>query len=79
MEEFGVSLPDSPKAQYSHGVKSGAEAGDLVFFTDGGYNGIVNVGISTGEGTVIHASHFEGVTETPMNYLQGYVGAKDVL
>lgn len=78
MEQFGVNLPDGPSGQFAHGTQSDASAGDLVFFTDG-YGGISNVGIATGDGSVIHASHFEGVTETPMQYLQGYVGAKDVL
>lgn len=80
MEQFGVSLPDSPKAQYDQGTPSDASAGDLVFFTDGGSNGIVNVGIASGEGTVISANHYDGeVVEKPMDYYQGYVGAKDVL
>jgi cell wall-associated NlpC family hydrolase len=78
MEQFGVSLPDSPVAQYGYGVASDASAGDLVFFTDG-YGGISNVGIATGDGTVVSAKHGVGVTETPMNQYWGYVGAKDVI
>jgi cell wall-associated NlpC family hydrolase len=79
MEQFGVSLPDSPSAQYSYGTPSDAGAGDLVFFTDG-YGGISNVGIATGEGTVISANHFDGaVVEKPISYYSGYVGAKDVV
>lgn len=78
MEQFGVSLPDSPSAQYNYGVASDAKAGDLVFFTDGG-SSIVNVGIATGEGTVVHSGHNGGVSETPIEFFQGYVGAKDVL
>jgi cell wall-associated NlpC family hydrolase len=79
MEQFGVSLPDSPVAQYGYGTPSDASAGDLVFFTDG-YGGISNVGIATGEGTVISANHFAGaVVERPISYYSGYVGAKDVI
>ena len=77
MEQFGVYLPRTTTAQYAVGTVSDAEAGDLVFFTNGG-TGIAHNGIATGEGTVIHAG-YEGVTETPMQYLQGYAGAKDVL
>lgn len=79
MEQFGVALPDSPAAQYSYGTLSDAGAGDLVFFTDG--TGIIeNVGIATGEGTVISANHFAGqVVEVPISYYSGYVGARDVV
>ena len=80
MEQFGVDLPRTTDAQYEYGTASNAKAGDLVFFTDGGYNGIVNVGIATGEGTMISANHFAGgVVERPMSYYSGYVGAKDVV
>ena len=79
MEQFGVSLPDGPKAQYGYGTPSNASAGDLVFFTDG-YGGISNVGIATGEGTVISANHFDGqVVERPMDFYSGYAGAKDIV
>lgn len=79
MGQFGVSLPDSPAAQYGYGTPSSAEAGDLVFFTDGTAS-IVNVGIATGEGTVISANHYAGrVVEVPIGYYSGYVGAKDVV
>lgn len=77
MEQFGVYLPRTTTAQYAVGTVSNAKAGDLVFFTNGG-TGIAHNGIATGEGTVIHAG-YEGVTETPMKYLQGYAGAKDVV
>ncbi|MDN5697547.1 MAG: C40 family peptidase [Rubrobacter sp.] len=77
MQQFGVDLPRTTDAQFGTGAKSGAEAGDLVFFTNGG-NGISHAGIATGNGTVIHAS-YQGVAETPMKYLEGYAGAKDVL
>lgn len=77
MEQFGVDLPRTTDAQYGVGTPSNAKAGDLVFFTNGG-DSIVHNGIATGDGTVIHAG-YEGVTETPMQYLEGYAGAKDVL
>lgn len=75
--DLGVSLPDSPDAQYSYGVPSSGRAGDLVFFDEAGY-GISHVGIATGYGTVIHASTYYGaVVETPIEYIPGYVGAVD--
>lgn len=79
MGQFGVALPDSPAAQFGYGVPSDAGAGDLVFFTDG--TGVIhNVGIATGEGTVISANHAAGqVVEVPISYYTGYVGAKDVV
>ncbi len=77
--QFGVYLPDDPAAQWSYGVPSSAEAGDLVFYNEDGY-GISHVGIATGYGTVIHASNYFGaVVETPMYDIPGYVGARDVL
>lgn len=78
-QEFGVYLPDSPAAQFSYGVPSYGEAGDLVFFDESGY-GISHVGIATGYGTVIHSSTYYGaVVETPIHLIPGYVGAADVL
>jgi cell wall-associated NlpC family hydrolase/peptidoglycan hydrolase CwlO-like protein len=77
---FGISLPDSPAAQYGMGaaVSGAPAAGDLVFWAEGG--GITHVGIATGNGTTIHASAFEGVvTETPMDAIPGYVGARRLL
>jgi cell wall-associated NlpC family hydrolase len=76
--QFGVYLPDDPAAQWSYGVASTAEAGDLVFYDEHGW-GISHVGIATGYGTVIHASTYYGaVVETPMYAIPGYVGARDV-
>jgi cell wall-associated NlpC family hydrolase len=75
--DLGVYLPDSPGAQYAYGTPSDAKAGDLVFFDESGY-GISHLGISTGYGTVIHASTYYGaVVETPIEYIPGYVGAVD--
>jgi cell wall-associated NlpC family hydrolase len=75
--EFGVYLPADPASQYSYGVPSSGEAGDLVFFDEAGY-GISHVGIATGYGTVIHSSTYYGaVVETPIEYIPGYVGAVD--
>ncbi len=77
--QFGIYLPDDPAAQWSYGVSSTAEAGDLVFYNEHGY-GISHVGIATGYGTVIHSStYFGAVVETPMYDIPGYVGARDVL
>lgn len=77
MQQFGVELPRTTGAQFGTGVASNAKAGDLVFFTNGGY-GIAHAGIATGEGTIIHAS-YGGVAETPIQHLQGYAGARDVV
>lgn len=77
MQQFGVDLPRTTSAQFATGAASDAGAGDLVFFTNGGY-GIAHAGIATGEGTIIHAS-YGGVAETPIHYLQGYAGARDVV
>jgi cell wall-associated NlpC family hydrolase len=77
MEQFGVYLPRTTTAQYGVGALSNAKAGDLVFFTNGGTS-IAQNGIATGQGTVIHAG-YNGVTETPIGYLQGYAGARDVV
>ena len=75
--DLGVSLPDSPDAQYAYGTPSYGNAGDLVFFDEHGY-GISHVGIATGYGTVIHSSTYYGaVVETPIEYIPGYVGAVD--
>jgi cell wall-associated NlpC family hydrolase len=75
--EFGVFLPADPASQYSYGVPSSGEAGDLVFFDEHGY-GISHVGIATGYGTIIHSSTYYGaVVETPIEYIPGYVGAVD--
>ncbi|CAN5872933.1 hypothetical protein BH23ACT11_BH23ACT11_29800 [soil metagenome] len=75
---FGVSLADSPTSQYAAGAPSSAGAGDLVFYSEGGY-GITHVGIATGYGTIIHASSYFGVvTETPMYNIPGYIGSVDV-
>lgn len=76
--KFGVYLPDNPVTQPSYGVPSNAKAGDLVYFNEYG-NGISHIGIATGYGTLIHSSSYFGVvTETPMEYINGYVGASDV-
>ena len=80
-QAFGISLPDDPVAQFGMGVPvSGPpQAGDLVFWAEGGA-GITHVGIATGNGTTVHASAYEGyVTETPIDAIPGYVGARRVL
>ena len=56
MEQLGVDLPRTTDAQFGVGTASNAEAGDLVFFTNGG-SSIAHNGIATGNGTVIHAGY----------------------
>ncbi len=79
--EFGVSLPDSPAAQYGYGSPVNGEpiAGDLVFWAEGG-GGITHVGIATGNGTAIDANSYGGVVqETSIDAIPGYVGARRLL
>lgn len=76
-KKFGRQLPDHPgwQSRYGRWVAK-PRAGDLVFFNENG-RGISHVGIATGRGTIIHASGYRGrVTETPIRYISGYVGAK---
>ena len=80
-QAFGISLPDDPVAQFGMGapVSGPPQAGDLVFWAEGGA-GITHVGIATGNGTTIHASAYAGyVTETPIDAIPGYAGARRVL
>ncbi len=79
--EFGISLPDSPSAQYGYGspVNGAPQPGDLVFWAEGG-GGITHVGIATGNGTAIDANVAGGVVqETPIDAIPGYVGARRLL
>jgi cell wall-associated NlpC family hydrolase len=78
---LGVYLPDDPGAQMAYGVPvSYPGPGDLVFFSEDYSGYITHVGIATGYGTVIHASIYAGyVTETPIDYIPGYVGARSIL
>jgi cell wall-associated NlpC family hydrolase len=81
-QAFGFSLPDSPGGQMGYGtpVSGPPAAGDLVFWSEDGSGYITHVGIATGNGTVIHASAYEGfVTETAIEYIPGYVGATRLL
>ncbi len=76
--QFGIYLPDYPSAQLGYGAPSDAGAGDLVFYSEDGYN-ITHAGIATGQGTVIHSSNYFGaVVETDMYGIPGYVGSRDV-
>jgi cell wall-associated NlpC family hydrolase len=80
--QFGISLPDSPGAQMTYGTPVSGEpkAGDLVGWSEDGSGVITHVGIATGKGTTIHASGYYGhVTETPIEYIPGYVGARRLL
>ncbi|MBA2441977.1 MAG: C40 family peptidase [Rubrobacter sp.] len=77
--KFGVALPIDPAGQFGYGVPSDGQAGDLVFFDEGGF-GISHVGIATGHGTVIHASDYYGqVIESPIEFIPGYAGAQAVV
>jgi len=78
--EFGISLPDSPAAQYGYGspVHGTPQAGDLVFFSSGG--AIDHVGIADGQGNAWHASTWtESVTLTDIDLIGNYVGARRLL
>lgn len=77
---FDVNLPDDPGAQMAYGVPvSYPGPGDLVFFSENGSGYITHVGIATGYGTVLHASNYWGyVTETPIHYIPGYIGARSI-
>jgi hypothetical protein len=78
--DFGISLPDDPAAQYGYGtpVDGPPQAGDLVFWAEGG-GGITHVGIAIGNGYAIHAQIDNVVTETPIDAIPGYVGARRLL
>ena len=78
---FGIALPDNPASQYGYGspVSGPPAAGDLVFWAEGG-GGITHVGIATGSGTAIDANVVVGaVTESSINAIPGYVGARRLL
>jgi cell wall-associated NlpC family hydrolase len=80
--QFGISLPDSPEGQMGYGtpVKGEPAAGDLLLWSEDGSGIITHVGIATGHGTTIHASNYVGfVTETPIDVIPGYVGARRLL
>lgn len=81
-KRFGVSLPHSDDAQYRYGKKvpKGQEQpGDLVFFDEHG-DGISHEGIYAGNGRILHASDYFGrVTESDIEYIEGYVGARRLL
>jgi len=79
--KFGFSLPDSPGGQMGYGrpISGPPAAGDLLFWNEDG-SGITHNGIATGNGTTIHASANPGyVTETPIDAIPGYVGARRLL
>jgi hypothetical protein len=79
--EFGITMPDDPVMQWNYGqdvAKSDLRPGDLVFFKeDGPSYPISHVGIYSGRGNIVHASSYWGsVVERPMEYINGYYGAK---
>jgi hypothetical protein len=77
-------LPDSPvlQFQYGHKVKSGSNLrpGDLVFFKERGPDHpITHVGMYSGNGYILHASHYFGeVVNSKMKFIRGYYGARRV-
>ena len=81
---FGWYLPDHPVEQYRYGryvARYNLQLGDLVFFKEARYNRpITHVGIYSGNGNLIHASSYWGkVVERPMQYINGYWGAKRLI
>ena len=79
--KFGVSLPHDVERQSRYGsrVRGQPKAGDLVFFDEHG-DGISHGGIATGRGTIIHASdYWNKVTETRIQHIRGYKGARRLL
>ena len=81
-DKFGKTLPDDPELQWNHGTrvdKADLRKGDLVFFKEGGANYITHVGIYAGNGDILHASTYWGkVVEKPMQYVDGYFGARSL-
>jgi cell wall-associated NlpC family hydrolase len=76
-----LTLPDDPIAQWNMGrsvEESDLRPGDLVFFKEAGEGyPITHVAIYSGSGNIIHASTYWGhVVERPMEYVDGYYGAK---
>jgi hypothetical protein len=76
-----LDLPDHPVAQWEYGrevAKSDLRPGDLVFFKEAGpSNPITHLAIYSGRGNIIHSSAYWGeVVERPMEYVNGYYGAK---
>jgi peptidoglycan DL-endopeptidase RipA len=63
---------------YGRPVKGAPATGDLLFWSEDG-SGISHVGIATGTGTTIHAQIGNQVTETPIDVIPGYVGARRLL
>ena len=79
--KFDVSLPHDVEKQYRYGsrVRGQPKAGDLVFFDEHG-DGISHTGIATGRGTLVHASdYWNKVTETKIQHIRGYKGARRLL
>ena len=77
-------LPDSPVLQFQYGhkirSKSNLKPGDLVFFKERGHNRpITHVGMYSGNGYILHASHYFGkVVNSKMKHIRGYYGARRV-
>jgi cell wall-associated NlpC family hydrolase len=78
-----LSMIEARQWRYRHGTRkirdrSNLKQGDEVFFKESGpYKGITHVGVFSGNGNLVHASHYYGkVVESKMKYINGYFGAK---
>jgi cell wall-associated NlpC family hydrolase len=78
--QAGVSLPRSAAAQYGSGVsvdRSDLQAGDLVFFSQGGAGAIYHVGMMVSPTEMVHApTEGESVKVVPLSTMRDYFGAK---
>ena len=76
-----VTMTDNPVEQWNMGrrvERSDLRPGDMVFFKEAGEGyPITHVAIYSGAGNIIHASTYWGsVVERPMQYVNGYYGAR---
>lgn len=80
LEEFGVTLPHSDDEQYEEGTpipKGQEQPGDLVFFDEHDDGTVSHAGIYAGDGKIVHASdYYDEVTESDIEYIEGYLGAR---
>ncbi len=70
--QFGYSIPRTSSAQSTYGTSvslSNLQAGDLVFYKNGGSVG--HVGMYIGGGSIVHASNeIDGIKISDMYYRQ---------
>jgi cell wall-associated NlpC family hydrolase len=78
--QAGVSLPRSAAAQYGSGVpvsRGDLQAGDLVFFSQGGASAIYHVGMMVSPTEMVHApTEGEPVQVVSLSVMRDYFGAK---